>query len=73
MHYVSPRQLEVFVQTVACGSLRGVAEMLHLSQPAVSMALAELERLLGSELFDRRRGRLQLNARGRDLLPFGCS
>jgi len=69
MHYASPRQLEVFVHTVACGSLRGVADALHLTQPAVSMALAELERLLGGELFDRRRGRLHLSARGRALLP----
>lgn len=69
MHYASPRQLEVFVQTVACGSLRGVAETLHLTQPAASMALAELERLLGGELFDRRRGRLHLSARGHALLP----
>jgi DNA-binding transcriptional LysR family regulator len=33
------------------------------------MALAERERQLGAPLFDRERGRLHLNARGRELLP----
>ncbi|KAF1708861.1 LysR family transcriptional regulator [Pseudoxanthomonas kalamensis DSM 18571] len=69
MIHVSPRQLEVFVQAVAGGSLRAAAEALHLTQPAVSMALADMERLLGGQLFDRRRGRLHLNARGREVLP----
>ncbi len=66
---VSPRQLQVFVETVAAGSLRGAAERLHLTQPAASMALAEMERLVGAPLFDRLRGRLRLNPRGRELLP----
>lgn len=66
---VSPRQLEVFVQAAATGSLSAAAARLHLSQPAASMALAEMERLLGAKVFDRARGRLQLNPRGRELLP----
>ncbi|QNN45647.1 LysR family transcriptional regulator [Thermomonas brevis] len=66
---ISPRQLQVFVETVAAGSLRAAAERLHLTQPAASMALTEMERLLGGPLFDRVRGRLRLNARGHELLP----
>lgn len=69
MFNISPRQLQVFVETVAAGSLRAAAGRLCLTQPAASMALAELERLLGTPLFDRVRGRLHLNARGRELLP----
>lgn len=69
MYNVSPRQLQVFVETVASGSLRAAAGRLHLSQPAASMALAEMERLLGAPVFDRLRGRLRLNARGQELLP----
>jgi DNA-binding transcriptional LysR family regulator len=42
MNFASVRQIEVFVQTVACGSLRGVAELLHMTPSAASMALAEL-------------------------------
>ncbi|HET7558188.1 MAG TPA: LysR substrate-binding domain-containing protein [Rhodanobacteraceae bacterium] len=66
---LSPRQLEVFVQTAQLGSLRAAADRIHLTQPAASMALAELERQLGTPLFDRERGRLHINARGRELLP----
>lgn len=66
---VSPRQLQVFVQVVATGSLRGAANALHLTPPAVSMAMADMERLLGAPLFDREHGRLRLNPRGRELLP----
>ena len=66
---VSPRQLEVFVQIAQLGSVRAAAERLHLTQPAASMALAEMERQLDARVFARERGRLRLNARGRELLP----
>ncbi|MBN8716018.1 MAG: LysR family transcriptional regulator [Stenotrophomonas sp.] len=69
MNHVPPRQLEVFVRAAAAGSLRQAAAQLHLTQPAASMALAELERRLGAPLFDRVRGRLHLSPRGRALLP----
>ena len=69
MHSVSPRQLDVFVAIATTGSVRAASEQLFLSQPAASMALAELERQIGAPLFDRERGRLRLNDRGRDLLP----
>jgi DNA-binding transcriptional LysR family regulator len=66
---ISPRQLEVFVQTARLGSVRAAAEALHLTQPAASMALAEMERQLDAPVFARERGRLRLNTRGRELLP----
>lgn len=66
---ISPRQLEVFVAIAAAGSARAAAERMHLTQPAASMALAELERQLDAPLFARERGRLRLNERGRELLP----
>ncbi|CAM5789925.1 LysR substrate-binding domain-containing protein [Castellaniella caeni] len=66
---LSIRQLEVFHAIATTGSARKAAEQLHLSQPAISMALSELERQLGSPLFDRERGRLRLNARGAEQLP----
>jgi len=69
MHAISPRQLEVFVAVATTGSVRAASERLFLSQPAASMALAELERQIGSPVFARERGRLRLNDRGRDLLP----
>ncbi|MCW8806682.1 MAG: LysR family transcriptional regulator [Rhodanobacter sp.] len=66
---ISPRQLEVFVQVALHGSVRAAATQLHLTQPAASMALAEMERQLDAPVFARERGRLHLNARGRELLP----
>lgn len=66
---ISPRQLEVFVAIATEGSARAAAEQLHLTQPATSMALAELERHLDAPLFARDHGRLRLNERGRELLP----
>lgn len=66
---VSPRQLEVFVQVALQGSVRAAAAGLHLTQPAASMALRDMEHQLGAHVFDRERGRLHLNARGRELLP----
>lgn len=65
----SPRQLAVFVQAATCGSLSAAAQRLHLTQPAASMALAEMERLLDGRVFDRLHGGLRLNTRGRELLP----
>ncbi|GAB2905182.1 LysR family transcriptional regulator [Paralcaligenes sp. KSB-10] len=66
---ISIRQLEVFVSIAATGSVRTAAERLFVTQPAVSMALAELERQLNAPLFDRTRGRLHLSSRGKELLP----
>jgi DNA-binding transcriptional LysR family regulator len=66
---ISPRQLEIFVAVASAGSVRVAAERLHLTQPAASMALAELERQLEAPLFARERGRLRLNQRGSELLP----
>jgi DNA-binding transcriptional LysR family regulator len=65
----TPRQLQAFTSVAAHGSVRRAAEALHLTQPALSMALAELERQLDTPLFDRERGRLFLSTRGRELLP----
>lgn len=69
MQNISPRQLEVFVQVALHGSVRAAAEQLYLTQPAASMALAQMEHQLGTPVFARERGRLQLNSRGRELLP----
>ena len=49
--------LETFLWTVRLGSLSAAAERLHLTQPAVTRRLQELERDLGVKLF-RRSGRL---------------
>ena len=55
---ISPRQLEVFVHVATLGSVRAAAEQLHLTQPAASMALRDMEHQLDAPVFDRERGRL---------------
>lgn len=66
---ISTRQLEVFVAIATTGTVGRAAANLFITQPAASMALAELERLLDTTLFDRERGRLHLSPRGKELLP----
>ncbi|WP_414694789.1 LysR family transcriptional regulator [Pinirhizobacter sp.] len=66
---MSLRHMQVLIAVAGEGTVSAAAGQLHLSQPAVSMALAELERLLGEAVFDRVAGRLHLNERGRELLP----
>ena len=63
-------QLSYLREAVRRGSLSGAAEALHVSQPALSQALAELERRLGIALFERQgRGR-RPTAAGREALRF---
>src|ERR1700730_286453 len=46
-------QLEMFVAVVEEGSVRGAAERVFRTQPAVSIAVSKLERELEAPLFDR--------------------
>ena len=55
MHY---RQIETFRAVMLCGSASRAADLLDITQPAVSRSVAELERSVGFSLFDRVRGRL---------------
>jgi DNA-binding transcriptional LysR family regulator len=50
------RQLEVFSALMESGSVSGAAELLSLSQPAISIALSNLEEEVGFRLFHRTKG-----------------
>lgn len=52
------RDMEVFRAVMLAGTVKGAAEILHISQPAVSKLLALAERRSGIQLFDRMKGRL---------------
>ena len=61
------RQFEVFLAVAKAGSFRGAAEAMHLSQPALSQHVAEMERELGTRLFDRLGRKVALTEAGRVL------
>ncbi|OIQ43733.1 MAG: LysR family transcriptional regulator [Roseobacter sp. MedPE-SW] len=67
MLYLTLRHYEYACAVAQYGSLSAAAEALHVSQPALSTALARVEDHLGHALFVRRQGApLTLTPRGRD-------
>lgn len=52
------KQMEVFRAVMLTGGVVGAAQLLHVSQPAVSKMLAQTQRHLGFPLFARIKGRL---------------
>lgn len=62
-------QLEYITAVTRLGSLRRAAEELHLSQPALSETVRNLERELGVDLLERKRSGARMSAEGRELLP----
>ncbi|EJN02694.1 LysR family transcriptional regulator [Herbaspirillum sp. YR522] len=68
LHY-SLRQLRYFVVTAEELSFTAAAKRLHISQPSISTALADLEAAFGVQLFIRHHASgLSLTQSGRDLL-----
>ena len=61
------RQIEAFKAVMETGAVVRAAEAMHLSQPAVSRLLADLEAGLGYPLFERRKGRLAPRTEAREL------
>src|SRR3546814_2484088 len=58
------RQIEAFRTVIACGTTTRAAEILRISQPAISRLLADLERTTKLKLFDRGKGRIRPTAEG---------
>jgi DNA-binding transcriptional LysR family regulator len=52
------RQVEAFKAVIESGSISGAAELVHISQPAMSKLIAHFEADTGLRLFDRLKGRL---------------
>jgi DNA-binding transcriptional LysR family regulator len=63
-------QLEYIRVVTRLGSLRRAAGALHLSQPALSDTVRNLERELGVELLERRPSGTKISTAGRELLPY---
>jgi DNA-binding transcriptional LysR family regulator len=52
------RHIEVFHAIMQVGSISGAAQVLHISQPAVTKILQQCEQQIGLSLFERVRGKL---------------
>lgn len=63
------QQLKAFMLVADVGSFSEAAEKLHLTQPAISKRVAQLEEHLGTPLFDRIGRNVSLTEAGRALLP----
>ena len=61
-------ELRQFAAFADAGTLLEAAEILHLSQPALSRNMKKLEEELGISLFIRRKNRLELNENGKYVL-----
>lgn len=62
------RHLKIFQAVCEEGSLTKAAETLHITQPAISNTIAELEADIGTRLFDRISRKVQLNETGKRFL-----
>ena len=60
---------KAFIAVAEYGTFSKAAEVLYITQPAVSKRIALLEDQLGRQLFDRVGKRIMLNEAGRALLP----
>lgn len=70
---ISLRQLRVFEAVARQLSYTRAAEELHLSQPAVSMQVRQLEDLIGMPLFERLGKSIALTEAGREVYHYGLS
>ena len=65
------RGIEAFLAVASCHSISGAAELLNVTQPAISHRIRELESHLGTILIDRMQGarRCELTLAGEAFLP----
>lgn len=61
---ITVRSLQALRAVVTTGSVTQAAEILHITQPAVSRIIANLEEELGFPVFVRHRGRLTITSQG---------
>lgn len=71
--HVTLRQLEVFAAVARHASYTRAAEELHLSQPAVSMQIRQLEEAAGLPLFEKLGKKIHLTQAGREVLHYSLA
>ena len=62
------RHIEAFLAVARLGHFTRAAAALHVSQPALTVQIKQLEQALGIRLFDRNNRRVSLTQAGRDLV-----
>src|SRR5262245_29493589 len=67
---LEPRQLRAFLAIVHTGSLGRAAQELHVTQPALSRVVRQMENQLRVQLFERRTTGMELTTFGEALLPY---
>src|SRR5262249_2062012 len=67
------RELDILMAVVKMGGMRKAADHLHMSQPTVSKAIADLEHTLGVPLLDRSPQGVEPTQYGRALLDCGVA
>lgn len=63
------RHLQLLVLTADLGNLRRAADEVGMSQPAATQALAELEQLIDTQLFERHARGMRITAAGQLMIP----
>jgi DNA-binding transcriptional LysR family regulator len=63
------KHYRAFVAVAQSGSFRAAATELHVSQPALSVTIRQMEEILRMVLFDRTTRHVQLTALGADFVP----
>ncbi|WP_020395077.1 LysR family transcriptional regulator [Thiolinea disciformis] len=64
------RQMQIFQTVAQTESFTRAAEILHMTQPAISMQVKQLEEQVGLALFERRGKRMALSMAGRSMQTF---
>jgi DNA-binding transcriptional LysR family regulator len=68
--HVTLRQLRIFAAAAKHASLTRAAEQLHLTQPAISMQVKQLEDSVGLPLFSRNGKQIKLTEAGREMYRY---
>jgi len=70
LRHITLRQLQIFLAAAEHSSFARAAQLLHLTQPAVSMQMSQLADVVGSPLFERQGRKLALTQAGQTLVPY---
>lgn len=63
-------QLRYFKEAAQCGNITQAAQKLHISQPALSLAIKKLEEECGALLFEHDKNKIRLNEMGKLALTY---